>query len=192
MASQPATSATAAPSATHAGAQHSDNQWPAQKIVLLQRCQSHWTTGKLRSRRPGPSDSQLRHRRRPRLAPCLASSGLHVVASPLTPRPVANCGFPLSLPIRYWVAHSQFTHPSPQAFAKDLPVHQVNISTTDGDCGILAGHVPSIFQLEPGLVEVFEGGPAGAAKKSFFFGTNAASSHINSVSTVAHACKLLL
>jgi len=54
---------------------------------------------------------------------------------------------------------------------KEQVVGQVNLSTTDGDLGILAGHVPVILQLRPGLVEVFTDGPASAApnsKKSFF------------------------
>lgn len=54
---------------------------------------------------------------------------------------------------------------------KEQVVGQVNLSTTDGDLGILAGHVPVILQLRPGLVEVFTDGPSSAApnsKKSFF------------------------
>ena len=31
---------------------------------------------------------------------------------------------------------------------------QVNISTTDGDMGILVGHVPSVLQLKPSVVEL--------------------------------------
>lgn len=54
---------------------------------------------------------------------------------------------------------------------KDQMVGQVNVSSTDGDLGILAGHVPVILQLRPGVLEVFTEGSASAApasKKSFF------------------------
>lgn len=44
-------------------------------------------------------------------------------------------------------------------------VEQVNLTTTDGDMGVLAGHVPSILQLRPGLLEVFQ---SPAPKQSFF------------------------
>lgn len=54
---------------------------------------------------------------------------------------------------------------------KDQVVGQVNVSSTDGDLGILAGHVPLILQLRPGLVEVFSDGPASASQTSKkFFG----------------------
>jgi F-type H+-transporting ATPase subunit delta len=33
-------------------------------------------------------------------------------------------------------------------------VTQVNLSTTEGDMGILAGHVPTIFQLVPSVLSV--------------------------------------
>lgn len=49
-------------------------------------------------------------------------------------------------------------------------MEQVNLSTTEGDLGVLAGHVPSILQLKPGLIDIFEG-PASSpttVKKSFF------------------------
>ena len=53
---------------------------------------------------------------------------------------------------------------------KDTIVEQVNLSTTEGDMGILGGHVPSLLQLCPGLVEIFEGPASNAStvKKSFF------------------------
>lgn len=41
---------------------------------------------------------------------------------------------------------------------------QVNISSTSGEMGILASHVPSIEQLAPGLLEVIE---ASGTKKWF-------------------------
>ena len=47
---------------------------------------------------------------------------------------------------------------------QSTPVTQVNLSTTDGDMGILANHVASIAQLKPGLVEIFESN----TKKTFF------------------------
>ena len=37
--------------------------------------------------------------------------------------------------------------------AKD--VHQVNLTSTLGDMGILADHVPTIAQLRPGVIEIF-------------------------------------
>jgi F0F1-type ATP synthase epsilon subunit len=54
---------------------------------------------------------------------------------------------------------------------KDQAVGQVNVSSTDGDLGILAGHVPVILQLRPGVLEVFTEGSASSSptsKKSFF------------------------
>lgn len=55
----------------------------------------------------------------------------------------------------------------PQSFYKSQDVVQVNFSAESGDMGVLANHVPSIEQLKPGLVEVFE--EAGGSKS--FFGT---------------------
>lgn len=46
-------------------------------------------------------------------------------------------------------------------------MEQVNLSTTDGDLGILANHVPAILQLKPGLVEIFTQTPS---EKKHFFG----------------------
>ncbi|KAI9145461.1 epsilon subunit of F1F0-ATP synthase N-terminal domain-containing protein [Paraphysoderma sedebokerense] len=43
-----------------------------------------------------------------------------------------------------------------QAIYKAAPVHQVNLSATSGDMGILANHVPVIEELKPGIVEVIE------------------------------------
>ena len=51
---------------------------------------------------------------------------------------------------------------------KDMPVQQVNLSTTDGDLGVLAGHVPSILQLKPGLIEIFQN----TNDKQHFFGNS--------------------
>ena len=39
-------------------------------------------------------------------------------------------------------------------------ITQVNISTTDGDVGILLNHVPSIFQLKPSMVSFIGGSEA--------------------------------
>lgn len=41
-----------------------------------------------------------------------------------------------------------------QTFIKDVIARQVNVSTEDGDLGILAGHLPMVLQLRPGLIEV--------------------------------------
>lgn len=44
------------------------------------------------------------------------------------------------------------------------PVTQVNLPTTAGIIGVLANHVPTVEELVPGVVEVFEGSEA----KRFF------------------------
>jgi F-type H+-transporting ATPase subunit delta len=44
-------------------------------------------------------------------------------------------------------------------------VTQVNVPATSGDMGVLAGHVPAIEQLKPGIVEVIE---SSGASRSFF------------------------
>jgi F-type H+-transporting ATPase subunit delta len=56
---------------------------------------------------------------------------------------------------------------------KETTVEQVNLSTTDGDMGVLAGHVPSILQLKPGVVEIFQSGAD--KQKLAYFGTTRAS-----------------
>lgn len=56
-----------------------------------------------------------------------------------------------------------------QAIYKATDVQQVNLAATSGDMGILANHVPTIEQLNPGVVEVVE--TAELTKK--FFGKNA-------------------
>ncbi|KAI8099847.1 F1 complex, delta/epsilon subunit of ATPase [Halteromyces radiatus] len=48
---------------------------------------------------------------------------------------------------------------------KAQDVQQVNLAATSGDMGILANHVPSIEQLNPGIVEVIE---TGDVTKKFF------------------------
>jgi len=44
-----------------------------------------------------------------------------------------------------------------QAIIGGAEVDQVNISSTSGDMGILANHVPTIAQLKPGVIEVLTG-----------------------------------
>jgi F-type H+-transporting ATPase subunit delta len=51
---------------------------------------------------------------------------------------------------------------------KNLQATQVNLSSTDGDMGILADHVPAIAQLKPGLIDIFT--PEGSPKKYFVSG----------------------
>ncbi|KAF2155892.1 ATP synthase delta chain mitochondrial precursor [Myriangium duriaei CBS 260.36] len=52
-----------------------------------------------------------------------------------------------------------------QSIYKSQDVVQVNIPAESGEMGVLAGHVPSIEQLKPGLVEVIE---ESGGSKSFF------------------------
>ncbi|KAI8369201.1 F1 complex, delta/epsilon subunit of ATPase [Choanephora cucurbitarum] len=52
-----------------------------------------------------------------------------------------------------------------KAIYKATNVQQVNLAATSGDMGILANHVPSIEQLNPGVVEVIE---SGEITKKFF------------------------
>ena len=63
----------------------------------------------------------------------------------------------------------------------------MNISSTDGDMGILADHVPSISQLKPGMVEIIS---SGSSKKFFLSGGFAvmnpdSSLNINAVEAVS-------
>ncbi|KAI7876357.1 epsilon subunit of F1F0-ATP synthase N-terminal domain-containing protein [Lichtheimia hyalospora FSU 10163] len=55
-----------------------------------------------------------------------------------------------------------------KALYKATDVQQVNLAATSGDMGILANHVPSIEQLNPGIVEVVES--ADVTKKFFVSG----------------------
>jgi F-type H+-transporting ATPase subunit delta len=56
-----------------------------------------------------------------------------------------------------------------------LIVKQINISTSEGDMGILAGHIPSILQLRPGALVVIpesndtSSGGQGETKGDVFF-----------------------
>ena len=52
-----------------------------------------------------------------------------------------------------------------KALYKATDVQQVNLAATSGDMGILANHVPTIEQLNPGIVEVIE---SGDVTKKFF------------------------
>ncbi|KAI7859674.1 F1 complex, delta/epsilon subunit of ATPase [Circinella umbellata] len=52
-----------------------------------------------------------------------------------------------------------------KALYKSTDVQQVNLAATSGDMGILANHVPTIEQLNPGIVEVIE---SGDVTKKFF------------------------
>jgi F-type H+-transporting ATPase subunit delta len=52
-----------------------------------------------------------------------------------------------------------------QSIYKAADVQQVNLAATSGDMGILANHVPSIEQLNPGIVEVVE---SAEVTKKFF------------------------
>ncbi|ORZ25242.1 ATP synthase [Absidia repens] len=55
-----------------------------------------------------------------------------------------------------------------QSIYKAATVQQVNLAATSGDMGILANHVPTIEQLNPGVVEVVES--AEVTKKFFVSG----------------------
>ncbi|GAA5799410.1 F1 complex, delta/epsilon subunit of ATPase [Helicostylum pulchrum] len=55
-----------------------------------------------------------------------------------------------------------------QALYQAANVQQVNLAATSGDMGILANHVPTIEQLNPGVVEVVES--AEITKKFFVSG----------------------
>jgi hypothetical protein len=48
---------------------------------------------------------------------------------------------------------------------KDFEATQVNLSSSEGDMGILADHVPTIAQLNPGVLEVIS-----SDKSRKFFG----------------------
>jgi F-type H+-transporting ATPase subunit delta len=41
-----------------------------------------------------------------------------------------------------------------QVILKNAVATQINLSSTDGDMGILANHVPTVAQLLPGVIEV--------------------------------------
>ncbi|ORE00927.1 epsilon subunit of F1F0-ATP synthase N-terminal domain-containing protein [Rhizopus microsporus var. microsporus] len=75
-----------------------------------------------------------------------------------------------------------------KAIYKGTTVQQVNLAATSGDMGILANHVPSIEQLNPGIVEIIES--AEITKKFFVSGGFAtinpdSSLNINAVEAVS-------
>jgi len=43
-----------------------------------------------------------------------------------------------------------------QTIYSNQEVQQVNLASTAGDMGILEGHIPSIQQLKPGIIEIME------------------------------------
>jgi F-type H+-transporting ATPase subunit delta len=51
---------------------------------------------------------------------------------------------------------------------KNLQATQVNLSSTDGDMGILADHVPAIAQLKPGVIDILSAEGGSASSKKFF------------------------
>ncbi|KAL8823710.1 MAG: hypothetical protein Q9191_005616 [Dirinaria sp. TL-2023a] len=55
-----------------------------------------------------------------------------------------------------------------QSIYKSTDVVQVNVPAESGEMGILPNHVPSIEQLKPGLVEIFE--ESGGSKQYFLSG----------------------
>ncbi|SJM88511.1 probable ATP synthase subunit delta, mitochondrial [Zygosaccharomyces bailii] len=60
----------------------------------------------------------------------------------------------------------QFALPHETLYA-GTKVTQVNLPAQSGELGVLANHVPTVEQLAPGVVEIFEGG---ATKKFFVSG----------------------
>ncbi|KND04958.1 ATP synthase F1, epsilon subunit [Spizellomyces punctatus DAOM BR117] len=42
-----------------------------------------------------------------------------------------------------------------ESILKNVEATQVNLSSTEGDMGILADHVPTVAQLKPGVIEIF-------------------------------------
>lgn len=60
----------------------------------------------------------------------------------------------------------QFALPHETLYAGSK-VTQVNLPAQSGELGVLANHVPTVEQLAPGVVEIFEGG---ATKKYFVSG----------------------
>ncbi|KAI8063611.1 ATP synthase [Gongronella butleri] len=55
-----------------------------------------------------------------------------------------------------------------KALYNKVTVNQVNLAATSGDMGILANHVPTIEQLNPGIIEIIES--AEVTKKFFVSG----------------------
>ena len=55
-----------------------------------------------------------------------------------------------------------------QTIMKERVVHQVNMPTTEGHLGVLGGHVPSIFQLSPGVIDIINEPTDAKPAQSFF------------------------
>lgn len=58
-----------------------------------------------------------------------------------------------------------------ETFIKDVVARQVNVSTEDGDLGILAGHLPMVLQLRPGVIEVIPAADQNSTKPVKLFGS---------------------
>lgn len=63
----------------------------------------------------------------------------------------------------------QFSLPHETLYS-NTAVNQVNLPAQSGKMGILANHVPTIEQLSPGVVEIFEEGSGAIPKKYFISG----------------------
>ncbi|KAI9663394.1 MAG: delta subunit of the central stalk of mitochondrial F1F0 ATP synthase, atp16 [Trizodia sp. TS-e1964] len=95
-------------------------------------------------------------------------NSLRFARSALRARPAALCiqrrGYAEALPDKIKLS-LVLPH---QGIFKSTDVVQVNIPAESGEMGVLANHVPSIEQLKPGLVEVFE--ESGGSKQFFLSG----------------------
>lgn len=81
--------------------------------------------------------------------PSLASAAARRPAAMMTPMAVRGYAEAVSDKL-------QLSLILPHAALFEGEVTQVNLSSTSGEMGILASHVPSIEQLAPGLLEVIE------------------------------------
>ncbi|EIW70268.1 F-type H+-transporting ATPase subunit delta [Tremella mesenterica] len=68
-----------------------------------------------------------------------------------------------------------------QSLYSSVAVTQVNLSAASGDMGILAGHVPVVEALRPGVIEVIE---EGGSTKKWFASTGFATMHENNMLTI--------
>ncbi|GMM58038.1 F1F0 ATP synthase subunit delta [Maudiozyma humilis] len=80
----------------------------------------------------------------------------------------------------------QFSLPHETLYAQ-TQVAQVNLPAQSGKMGILASHVPTIEQLAPGVVEVFEGATPSAAPKKYFISGGFATVQPDSVLSITAA-----
>ena len=78
----------------------------------------------------------------------------------------------------------QFSLPHETLYSQ-TQVNQVNIPAQSGKMGILASHVPTIEQLAPGVVEIFEG--ATASPKKYFISGGFATVQPDSVLSITAA-----